>query len=295
MNIKEMIKGGQLTEIEIDEVSLVGAPANGRRFLFTKAANFTFEIATDQTFDGTTVKVNGEEIAGLDNFRIWLDDVSEEDMEEWGAEPFSASWTVKETSEDGVERRSMFSLQSTEVKKMEKSEILKALKAGYDIEIDEAEFDKLSVEKQTSLTGFATYATAMPEPFRKSQSMAITAMIAKADPPAEPPAETTTEPPTDPPAETPPAGLTEESVKGWIKDAIAEANKPTETPAEGEEGEEGEAEPEAEVQKQIALMQENIAAIGKATGAKLSSETEVEKSAAAGADGWKDNWNVGPE
>ena len=287
MNIEELKKGGQLTEIEINEVSLVESPAVGRRFVFTKAADFTFEISTNQTFPGTTVKVNGEELKNLDSFRIWLDDVSEEDMEEWGAEPFSASWTLRESSEDGVDQVSTFSLQSTEVKKMEKSEILKALKAGYEIDIDEAAFDKLPVEKQTSLTGFATYATAMPEPFRKSQATAITALIAK----DEAPAKTTQTGGEETPPETPPeapAGLTEDKVKELIAAGIAEAAKPPEE--SGEEG--GETEP-TETEKQIAKMQADLIAIGKATGAKLSSETEVEKGAGAGADGWKDNWDVG--
>lgn len=280
MNIKELLKGGQLTEIEVEEVSLVGAPANGRRFVFTKAADFEFNIKTDQTFDGTTVTVNGEEQKNLDSFHIWLDDVSEEDMEEWGAEPFSASWTIRESSEDGVELVSRFTVSSAEVKKMEKPDILKALKAGYEIDIDEAAFDKLSVEKQTSLAGFATYATAMPEPFRKSQAMAITAMIAKDEAPAVPPAEAATEPPAETPAETPAAALTEESVMVLIAAALAEKDKPTDPPAEG-------AEP-TETEKAIAKMRGDIAAIGKVTGAKLSSETEVEKGSGA-----KDDWGWG--
>ena len=132
MNIKELLKGGQLTEIEVDEVSLVGAPANGRRFVFTKAADFEFIIKTDQTFGGSTVTVNGEELKNLDSFRVWLDDVSDEDIEEWGAEPFSASWTIKESSADGVDQVSRFTV-STEVSKMEKSDILKTLKSAFEI------------------------------------------------------------------------------------------------------------------------------------------------------------------
>ena len=274
MNINKLLKGGQLTEIEVDEVSLVGAPANGRRFLFTKAADMEFTIKTDQTFGGTTISVNGEELEGLDSFYLSINDVSKEDQEEWGATPVSGSWSLKESSADGVEQRTIFSLQSDEVKKMEKSDVIKLIKSDYGIDITEADFDALSDDKQVSLTGFATFSKAMPEPFKKAQATAIAEMV-KADekPPEETPAAGAETPPETPPEA--PAALTEESVKAMIAEALAEKNKPAE----------GEGAAESDIEKAVAKMQADIAAIGKATNAKLSSETEVEKGGEA-----EDKW-----
>ena len=274
MNIKELLKGGQLTKIEVDEVSLVGAPANGRRFLFTKAADMNFAIKTDQTFGGTTISVNGEELEGLESFYLSINDVSKEDQEEWGSIPVSGHWSLKESSQDGVEQRTMFSLQSDEVKKMEKPEVIQTLKSAFEIDITEVDFDKLDAEKQTSLAGFATFAKAMPEQFRKSQATAITAMIAKEEAPSEKPAEKPAE------AEGTSTGLTEESVKAMIAAALAEKEKPAEEPKEG-----GESEP-TEVEKAVAKLTVDMAAIAKATGTKLSSETGTEFQKADGKDGW---------
>ena len=289
MNIEKLLKGGQLTEIDVEEVSLVGSPANSRRFLFTKAADFEFNIKTDQTFDGTTVAVNGEELKNLDSFNIWLNNVSDEDMEEWGAEPFSASWTLRESSEDGVDQVSRFTV-STEVKKMDKKETIKALKSEYSIDVSEADFDALSEDRQKSLEGFATFAKAFPEPFTKSSATAITALLKKDEAPAEPAVVVDTGTPvaTPPDGTADPAPQTDQGTATPDSEAtikalearIAALEKPTEeTPAEGEE-----AEPTA-VEKQLKALEANMAAIAESVGAKLSSETDIEK-----GDGAKDDW-----
>ena len=48
MKMKDLEKGGQLIEIEPEEVSLVKHPAKKRRFLFTQAADLEIKIKTDQ-------------------------------------------------------------------------------------------------------------------------------------------------------------------------------------------------------------------------------------------------------
>jgi len=65
--------GGELKDVDIEEVSFVDAPANRKRFLFVKdeagieKAATTIEIVTDGT-QKATISVNGIEIEDLTGF-----------------------------------------------------------------------------------------------------------------------------------------------------------------------------------------------------------------------------------
>lgn len=65
-------KGGELKDIEIEEVSVVDAPANKRRFLLFKndieKTDTDIRIQTDGTSEGTKITVNGDEIKDLKSF-----------------------------------------------------------------------------------------------------------------------------------------------------------------------------------------------------------------------------------
>jgi hypothetical protein len=58
----------KLSDIELEEVSLVGRAANKRKFLVCKAEKLEIGIVTDGTSEGTEVKVNGEELKEITNF-----------------------------------------------------------------------------------------------------------------------------------------------------------------------------------------------------------------------------------
>jgi hypothetical protein len=281
MNTEKLKKGGQLTEIELDEVSLVKHPANGRRFLFTKAAELEILIKTDQTFGGTSLTVNGEEVKNLEHYNFSLINWSEEDMEEWGAVPVSASWTVRESSGDGVDQVSTFSLQSTEVKKMETTEVIKLIKSEFGVDIDEAAYSALTAEKQTSLMAFATFAPGMTEPFKKAQTTAITALIAKAD--AEE---------TEGSEEVDPVKAQLAAIQADLDALKAKAAEGSEE--ETDEDEEIEETPDqmAEVQKMLDTFKSDLEAIKKAAGMKDSAEKDLKIAKGADEEDLWPSWDL---
>lgn len=287
MTIKPVIKGGQLIDIELDEVSLVESPANGRRFLFTKAADLAIEIKTDQTFDGTGVTVNGEELKDLDSFHFSVMNFSEEDMEEWGATPVSASWTIRESSEDGIDQVSTFSLQSTEVKKMNSAEVTKLIKSGFDVDITEEAFNALADEKKSSLTGFATFAPSMPEPFKKSTATAIKDMIGKE---GGEEAEETEE--IDPIlASLAAIKLDLDALKAKAAEGASEDSEETTGGEAAAEDSEETEESETPVMKAIAEIRADLVLVKEAAGVKDSGEVDVEKADGDPKDDYK-SWDL---
>lgn len=297
MKIEDLIKGGILTEIEIDKVSLVKSPANQRRFIISKQANLEFTGSTDQTFDGTTITVNGEELEDLHSFHFSAVNWSEEDMEEWGATPISLSFSTKKSTTDGLDVIETFSLHS-EVKKMEKSEIFKATKS-LGIELDEAGFDKLPVEKQKALEALAVFAPAMDGQPAFRDAVAV---FAKSGTEAEP--EGVTEDPPEAPAEAPagaPAEKPSEEPKPdtsptdtaaiitAIQEGFASLKKEPDKKPDNSEGEEGGETPSEPVTKaELEAFSKQLAAIAKAAGVKQSDEIDIAKSG-----GDKDEWGWG--
>ncbi len=291
MTIEELIKAKLLVEIEPEKVSLVKSPANQRRFIFTKAADIEFEGSTDQTFDGTSIKVNGEELKGLESFNFSLVNWSDEEIEDWGATPVSMSWTIREASEDGLDKVEMFSLHSEVSKNMEKSDVLKAMKEDLGIELDEAGFDKMPLEKQKALTGLGVFSKAFTgQPlFREAVTFFVKEGTTAepetppADPPETPPETPPATPPTD--AEVAAQAIVEDAARDAkikaLEDKIAELSKPA-------EGEEGEEDPAAAVTKaDLAAVLEVVDGIAKSAGSKQSGEIEIEKAAGDPEDKWK--------
>lgn len=283
MRIEELIKDGQLIEIEPEKVSLVKSPANRRRFIFTKAADLEFTIKSDQTFDGTSLMINGEELKDLDGFNFSLVNWSEENMEEWGAIPFSASWTRRLSSEDGIDTLATFSLHSEVRKEMDKPDVIEALKKNLGIELDEAGYDKIPLEKQKALESIAIFSpTFNGQPAFRN---AVGVFVKSGTEPEEDPKEEPKEDPKEDPKETPSGDPTEADRIKALEDKLAQM----EAAAAGKGSEAEEPEP-AVVAKAIEDMQKQVAAIAKAAGVKQSSETEIEKSG-EGKDEWK-SWEV---
>ncbi len=297
MNIDKLIKGGILEEIEPEKVSLVKSPANQRRFIITKQANIEFTGSTDQTFDGTTITVNGEELEDFESFHFSAVNWSEKDMEEWGAIPISLSFSTKKSTVDGLDVIETFSLHSEVKKTMEKSEILKATKESLGIELDEAGFDKLPVEKQKALEALAVFAPAMNGQPAFRDAVAVFAKSGTEVPEAEP--ETSNDdPPEDPPQdppETPPADEKTEADKRMdaLEESLKEINQKLDKKPDESGGDGNTAEPvtKADLEalaNQLQLIDTRQLAIAKAAGIKESSEIDIEK-----AGGGKDEWKWG--
>ncbi len=291
MTIEELIKAKLLVEIEPEKVSLVKSPANQRRFIFTKAADIEFEGSTDQTFDGTSIKVNGEELKGLESFNFSLVNWSDEEMEDWGATPVSMSWTIREASEDGLDKVEMFSLHSEVSKNMDKSDVLKAIEEDLGVKIPEAGFDKMTADMQKQLTNVAVFSKAFKGQPAFRDGVAHMVKEAIAEEPETPPEDPPETPPETPPA-TPPTDA-EVAAQAIVADAARDAKiKALEAevaalkkPAEGEEDEE---DPAAAVTKaDLAAVLEVVDGIAKSAGSKQSGEIEIEKAAGDPEDKWK--------
>lgn len=284
MTIAQLKKDGQLIEIEPEKVSLVKSPANQRRFIFTKAADLKIEINSDQTFDGTKLIVNGEELEDVDGFNFSLVNYSDEEMEEWGATPFSAYWTLRQSSEDGLDKVETYSLHSEVKKEMEKSEILKIAKEQLGMELDEAGFDKLPVEKRKALESLAIFAPALngQPSFRDAVSTFVKAGI-----------EIEEEPPADDPPEIPldadvaalanAADADRDAKIKALEAKVAELTKPA-------EGEDPEDEPvavtKADIEALKTAMDAQYSKLAEAAGVKESGETDIEKGGEV-----KDEWS----
>lgn len=152
MKIEGFIKGGQLTEIEPEKVSLVKSPANKRRFILTKSAKWSVNEDEKGIF--------------IDNERLESDNVLNLAV--------SGDDVYLELTDKPQE----------ETKTMTKSEILKNLKDDLGIEVDEAVYDAMEPEKQEALTGMAVFSKAMAgQPvFRKSAAYFVKSAT---EPPAE--------------------------------------------------------------------------------------------------------------
>lgn len=235
MKIEELIKGGQLIEIEVDKVSLVKSPANRRRFIFTKSAGTGLTVNDDGTF------WDGEKLDGCE------------------AVNFSFSGDGVEVTFKGVP------LEKDDTE-MGKSELLKAMKDNLGIELDEATFDKMPIEKQKALTSLAVYSPALngQPAFREGIALFVKAAIEPEEaPPAEPPETPPETPPADDEAEARLKAMEEELAA--LKTALADKGSETTEP-----------EP-AVVAKAIKNIQKQVTAIAKAAGVKESSETDIEK------------------
>lgn len=278
MNIEKLKKGGQLVEIEPEKVSLVKSPANQRRFIFTKAANLEFSGSTDQTFDGTTISVNGEEVEDLDSFHLSVVNWSDEDMEEWGATPVSMSFTRRLSTEDGMDKVETFSLHSEVKKEMEKSEVIKAVNEHLGIELDEAKFDKLPVEKQKALTGLATFSPALngQPAFRDAISVFVKDATAEEAEPTTPSEET--------PPETPPETPADDARLSALEASIKAINEKLDKDPDGADAD-NDTDPVTKADLEV--LSKQLSAIAKNAGVKDSSETDVNKSEGGGGDPWE--------
>jgi hypothetical protein len=117
MKLKKLPKGGELTEIEIEEVSIVDAPANQRPFLLKKRegirkAEVEIVITSDKTLDGTTITVNGKTLEDLKSFYFNLFR-PDEDEEEYYIDPVSCVFTMDGGKVDGFESSESFELLGT--------------------------------------------------------------------------------------------------------------------------------------------------------------------------------------
>ena len=141
----------ELTDIDIQEVSLVDKAANKKKFLFFKAAGedaparsksktkklkkkINIVIDSNGTIGGTKISVNGEEIPNLRdfNFSFWGDSDDSRSV--------SCSYSKFVETEDGFSRSETFYLSKGDSKMKLNEEIQKQLEAYYGegvaIEID---------------------------------------------------------------------------------------------------------------------------------------------------------------
>lgn len=133
----------RLKEIQIKEVSLVGSPANKKKFLFWKDDGPTkIEIGTDGTHDGTKITVNGDDIENVDSFSFYLypDRGGDGDC-------VSCSYSRVVGAEDGFQRTETYYLTKGAILMDEK---LKALLKTYFG--DEYEFVKMEDQSKVSDT-----------------------------------------------------------------------------------------------------------------------------------------------
>ena len=107
-----------LTDLDLEEVSLVGKAANQRKFLFVKDAGgdvafqvskekkLKIEVDSDGTANGTTVKINDEDLGKLTafNFDLWKSLDSKDKVN------IHCSYTKVVESEGGFERSETFRL-----------------------------------------------------------------------------------------------------------------------------------------------------------------------------------------
>ena len=120
-------KARVLTDLDLEEVSLVGKAANQRTFLFvksegdvafevSKAKKLKIEIDSDGTANGTVVKINGDDLGKLTafSFDLW----KSLDPKEKGN--IHCSYTKVVESADGFERSETFRLAKGEHKVDEK-------------------------------------------------------------------------------------------------------------------------------------------------------------------------------
>lgn len=286
MTIEEMRKGGHLKEIEIDKVSLVKSPANQRRFIITKAEDLEFIIRTDRTFKGTSLTVDGEEIENLDGFYFSLSDYSEEDMESWGASPVSMTFTTRKPSENGLDVVEMVSLHSEVEKQMEKADVIKVIKE-LGIELDEAGFDKLSVDIQKACAGIAVFSKAMVgQPVFRDSVVALMKSATEMPTETEPNADTDPKPDPDadpkPDSDPNPDAVTLTDIQARLKALEEKAAKPSEGQKDPPDSpDDAQAVTKADIEKFTELLN----ATAKAAGVKQSGEIDINK-----GDPGKDDW-----
>lgn len=205
-------KGGELLSINIEEVSVVDAPANQRKFLFFKSdlekAKADFSVQSDGTLDGTAIIVNGKTLEDLKSF--YFSYYKADAGEEMYFDPVSLQYTLITADENGFKTSETYELAKQRGMKMNYAEMGAFVKALTGKDVTEEQFKKLDKATLDELHVLSQYEGQMPQDLAKAVGHFLKDMEAEATP-AEP---------TDPPAEK--SGLddaTKESLKA-IADSI---------------------------------------------------------------------------
>jgi len=184
-------EGGELLQIDIEEVSVVDAPANKRKFLFLKSdlekAEVDVRLQSDGTLEGTKLTVNGKEIEDLKAF--YFNYFKPDNDEELYIDPVSCSYTVASDAENGFE--TSYHLSKAEGNTMDYAKLIAFIKALTAKDVTEAQLKKLDQEAIDSLNILSQYEGQMPADLSK----AVGHFLKDLD--AEPAAEEETDPPAN--------------------------------------------------------------------------------------------------
>lgn len=146
---KDVNKARSLSDIDLEEVSLVDLPANKRKFLFFKSGkpedqkdgsgsinkedNLKISIESNGSKKGTKILVNGEEIEGMNSFYFSL----YEDSEISDNARISCSYTKAVEVEDGFKRTESYYLTKGDNPMDNEMKALLAELLGEDFDADE--------------------------------------------------------------------------------------------------------------------------------------------------------------
>ena len=202
----------KLTDLDIDEVSLVKNPANKTPFLFLKSTvnhinlvkgDTSFTITSDGTYGGTSLVVGGQAVEDVKslNFFVYKPEDQDSDMYPELCSPSTVSlyYETTETTEDGF----MVSKRHTLIEPVKESESMDVQK----------ELDTIS-QYIDSLPTVAREALDSMKEKTKEKMMEITKTEAVVDTPAP----KTPVPPQEPPVDV--AKLVAEAVKGTVEAVI---------------------------------------------------------------------------
>lgn len=131
-----MQKSRKLKDIEVRELSLVNDPANERKFLFVKSnkkksVKLDLGITSDGTVGGTVIKLNGEDLADVENFNFNLYN----SLNNGPDSPVGCSYSKLVDGDNGFKRSETFWLSKAKGISMD-SELVELLKSLFGDEVD---------------------------------------------------------------------------------------------------------------------------------------------------------------
>ncbi len=163
-------KGGELLRIEIEEVSVVDAPANQRKFLFFKSdlekAEADFSVQSDGTLEGTTITVNGKTLEDVKSF--YFSYYQPDTDEEMYFDPVSLMFTLVTADENGFTTSETFELAKRRGEIMDYAKLGAFIKALTGKDVTEEQFKKIDEPTLNELLVLSEYEGQMPVDLKKA-------------------------------------------------------------------------------------------------------------------------------
>lgn len=163
-------KGGELLKIQIEEVSVVDAPANQRKFLFFKSdlkkAAADFSVQSDGTTEGTSITVNGKTLEDLKSFQFSY--YKPDADEEMYFDPVSLSFTLTTANENGFKTSETYELAKQRGNIMDYAKLGAFVKTLTGRDVTEEQFKKMDETALNELDVLSQYEGQMPVDLKKA-------------------------------------------------------------------------------------------------------------------------------